>query len=59
MNWLPASLHQIEYMVYFTDGGLKVDCRPIIDWLCFALTLNTGDKKSPLAMLRPNRPLEF
>ena len=31
--------------------GLKVDCRSIIEWLCVALTLNTGDDKSPLTML--------
>ena len=41
------------------DGGLEVDCRPIINWICFSLTLKTGDKKSPLDMLRPNTPLEY
>ena len=40
-------------------GGLEVDFRPIIDWICFALTLKTGDEKSPLDMLRPNTPLEY
>ena len=40
------------------DGGLEFDCRPIIDWIRFALTLKTGDEKLPLAMLRPNTPLE-
>ena len=40
-------------------GGLEVDFRPIIDWICFALTLKTGDDKSPLDMLRPNTPLEY
>ena len=33
------------------DGGLEVDCCPIIDWIRFALTLKTGDEKLPLAML--------
>ena len=25
------------------DGGLEVDCFPIIDWICVALTPKTGD----------------
>ena len=39
------------------DGFLEVDCLPIIDWLHVALTLKTGDDKSPLAMPRPTAPL--
>ena len=39
------------------DGGLEVDCSPIINWLCDALTLKTGDEKSPLFMPRPTVPL--
>ena len=34
------------------DGDIEVDCLPIIDWLYVALTLKTGDDKSPLAMPR-------
>ena len=26
-------------------GGLEVDCCPIINWICFSLTLKTGDEK--------------
>ena len=39
------------------DGGLEVDCRPIIDWICVALTLKTGNDKTPLSMPRPTVPL--
>ena len=39
------------------DIGLEVHCRPIINWLRVALTLNTGNDKSPLAMPRPTAPL--
>ena len=41
-----------------SDRILEVDCRPITDWLCVTLTLNTGDEKSPLAIPRPTVPLE-
>ena len=37
---------------------LEVNCRPKIDWLYVALTLKTGNDKSPLAMPRPTAPLE-
>ena len=38
-------------------GGLEVDCRPIVNWLSVALTLNTGDEKYPWSMKRPTPPL--
>ena len=41
------------------DGGLELECRTIINWIRFALTLRTGDEKLPLAMLHPNMPLEY
>ena len=39
------------------NGGLEVDCRPIVNWLSVALTLNTGDEKYPWSMKRPTPPL--
>ena len=40
------------------NGGLEVDFCPIIDWLYVALTLKTGDEKSPLDMPRSTVPTE-
>ena len=41
------------------DGGLEVDCSPIIEWIRFTLNLKTGNNKFPLAMMRPNTLLEY
>ena len=43
--------------VSIVNGGLDVDCLPIIDWLCVSLTLNNGNNKLPLSIPRPTVPL--
>ena len=39
------------------DRGLYIYCCPIIEWLRVALTLKTGDNKSPLTIMRPTVPM--
>ena len=41
------------------NGGLEVDCNPIIDWIPVALILKNGNNKSLLAMPRPTTLLEY